>query len=66
MRLPGRLLILVQRLRTLTEFRTMAVAPFPIQCKRDGQWATLQTDDLLPGDVVSVGTPSRTAPVSAC
>ncbi|KIP05730.1 hypothetical protein PHLGIDRAFT_30782 [Phlebiopsis gigantea 11061_1 CR5-6] len=43
-----------QRLRTLTEFRTMAVAPFPIQCKRDGQWATLQTDELLPGDVVSV------------
>lgn len=43
-----------QRLRTLTEFRTMSVAPYPIQCKRDGKWATIQSDELLPGDVVSV------------
>ena len=33
----------------------MAVAPFPIQCIRGGKWVTLQTDELLPGDVVSVG-----------
>ena len=44
-----------QRLRTLTEFRTMAVAPFPIQCQRDGKWVQIQTDELLPGDVVSIG-----------
>lgn len=44
-----------KRLKTLTEFRTMAVAPFPIQCMRSGKWVTIQTDDLLPGDVVSVG-----------
>ncbi|PCH41918.1 endoplasmic reticulum Ca-transporting P-type ATPase [Wolfiporia cocos MD-104 SS10] len=43
-----------QRLRTLTEFRTMSVAPYAIQCLRDGKWVTVQTDDLLPGDVVSV------------
>ncbi|KAI0946865.1 hypothetical protein AcW1_010201 [Taiwanofungus camphoratus] len=43
-----------QRLRTLTEFRTMSVAPYPIQCKRDDKWSTVQTDELLPGDVVSV------------
>ncbi|EPQ51606.1 endoplasmic reticulum Ca-transporting P-type ATPase [Gloeophyllum trabeum ATCC 11539] len=43
-----------QRVRTLTEFRTMSVAPYPIQCFRDGQWITLQTDELLPGDVVSM------------
>ncbi|CCM06202.1 uncharacterized protein FIBRA_08445 [Fibroporia radiculosa] len=43
-----------QRLRTLTEFRTMSVAPYPIQCRRDGKWATIQSDELLPGDVVSV------------
>ena len=45
-----------QRLRTLTEFRTMAVTPYPIQCLRDNKWNTLQTDELLPGDVVSIGT----------
>ena len=44
-----------KRLKTLTEFRTMAVAPFPIQCVRGGKWVTIQTDELLPGDVVSVG-----------
>lgn len=33
----------------------MSVAPFPIQCKRDGKWVSLQTDELLPGDMVSVG-----------
>lgn len=33
----------------------MAVAPFPIQCMRGGKWVTIQTDELLPGDVVSVG-----------
>ncbi|KAG9309968.1 hypothetical protein JVU11DRAFT_10001 [Chiua virens] len=43
-----------QRLRTLTEFRTMSVAPYPIQCLRNSKWTTLQTDELLPGDVVSV------------
>ncbi|KIJ62125.1 hypothetical protein HYDPIDRAFT_136644 [Hydnomerulius pinastri MD-312] len=43
-----------QRLKTLTEFRTMSVAPYPIQCLRDSKWTTLQTDELLPGDVVSV------------
>jgi cation-transporting ATPase 13A1 len=50
------LIVIVQRLRTLTEFRTMSVAPYPIQCVRGGKWTTLQTTDLVPGDVVSIGT----------
>jgi cation-transporting ATPase 13A1 len=32
----------------------MAVTPYPIQVRRSGSWTTLQTTDLLPGDVVSV------------
>ncbi|KAF8958414.1 endoplasmic reticulum Ca-transporting P-type ATPase [Flammula alnicola] len=43
-----------QRVRTLTEFRTMSVVPYPIQCYRDNKWVKIQTDNLLPGDVVSV------------
>ncbi|KAI0300122.1 endoplasmic reticulum Ca-transporting P-type ATPase [Multifurca ochricompacta] len=43
-----------QRLKTLTEFRTMSVAPFPIQVFRDSKWSVLQSDDILPGDVVSL------------
>ncbi|PPQ67683.1 hypothetical protein CVT26_007410, partial [Gymnopilus dilepis] len=43
-----------QRVRTLTEFRTMSVAPYPIQVYRDSKWSKIQSDKLLPGDVVSL------------
>ncbi|KAL0958887.1 hypothetical protein HGRIS_014206 [Hohenbuehelia grisea] len=43
-----------QRVRTLTEFRTMSVAPFAIKCYRNSQWIEIQTDKLYPGDVVSL------------
>ncbi|KAF7303745.1 Cation-transporting ATPase [Mycena indigotica] len=43
-----------QRVRTLTEFRTMSVEPYPIQCYRDNKWQEIQTDKLLPGDVISL------------
>ncbi|PFH48590.1 hypothetical protein AMATHDRAFT_76662 [Amanita thiersii Skay4041] len=43
-----------QRVRTLTEFRTMSIAPFPIKCYRDSRWVEIQTDKLLPWDVVSI------------
>ncbi|CAL1710696.1 unnamed protein product [Somion occarium] len=43
-----------QRLRTLTEFRTMSVAPYTVHVKRDGKWVSVLSDDLLPGDVVSI------------
>ncbi|KAF9261090.1 endoplasmic reticulum Ca-transporting P-type ATPase [Marasmius fiardii PR-910] len=43
-----------QRVRSLTEFRTMAVTPYPINTYRDGKWSKIQSDQLLPGDVVSV------------
>jgi magnesium-transporting ATPase (P-type) len=33
----------------------MSVAPFPIQVLRDSKWSVIQTDELLPGDVVSLG-----------
>ncbi len=33
----------------------MSVAPFPIQVLRNSKWSVLQSDELLPGDVVSLG-----------
>ena len=33
----------------------MSVVPYPIQCYREDKWEQIQTDKLLPGDVVSVG-----------
>ncbi|KAH7098014.1 hypothetical protein BKA62DRAFT_714380 [Auriculariales sp. MPI-PUGE-AT-0066] len=43
-----------QRLKTLQEFRTMSIAPYPVQCFRSGAWVTVQSDELVPGDIVSV------------
>ncbi|EAU86785.2 ATPase [Coprinopsis cinerea okayama7 len=57
--------VVYQRVRTLTEFRTMNVTPYPIQCYRDSKWIEIQTDKLLPGDVVSVARVSAETTVPA-
>lgn len=44
----------LQRLRTLAEFRTMSIKPYPICVYRSNKWTEVQTDELLPGDIVSV------------
>lgn len=44
-----------QRQRTLNEFRTMSIKPYAINVYRERNWMEIQTDDLLPGDIVSVG-----------
>ncbi|SCU88127.1 LAMI_0D08878g1_1 [Lachancea mirantina] len=51
-----------QRLTTLREFRTMGIKPYSINVFRDGKWITVQTNELLPMDVVSI---TRTAEDSA-
>ncbi|ESK88685.1 endoplasmic reticulum ca-transporting p-type atpase [Moniliophthora roreri MCA 2997] len=42
-----------QRVRTLTEFRTMSVKPYQLNVYRDGKWKKIISDQLLPGDIVS-------------
>ncbi|TGZ83038.1 putative cation transporting ATPase [Ascodesmis nigricans] len=44
-----------QRQRTLTEFRGMSIKPHPIYVYRNNAWTEIQSDKLLPGDLVSVG-----------
>lgn len=44
-----------QRQRTMLEFRGMGIKPYPVLVYRDSKWTEIQTDELLPGDVVSVG-----------
>ncbi|KAF4595074.1 cation-transporting ATPase 4 [Ophiocordyceps camponoti-floridani] len=44
-----------QRQRTLNEFRGMSIKPYDIWVFRLGKWTEVQTDSLLPGDLVSVG-----------
>lgn len=43
-----------QRLRTLNEFRTMSIKPYNIQVYRSSKWSEVSTDELVPGDLVSV------------
>ncbi|KAI1432874.1 hypothetical protein GGR50DRAFT_671682 [Xylaria sp. CBS 124048] len=44
-----------QRQRTLTEFRGMSIKPYDMWVYRLGKWTEIQSDKLLPGDLVSVG-----------
>lgn len=43
-----------QRQRTLTEFRSMGIKPYTIWVFRLRKWEEIQSDKLLPGDLVSV------------
>ncbi|MBW0461714.1 hypothetical protein O181_001429 [Austropuccinia psidii MF-1] len=43
-----------QRLRTLNEFRTMSIKPYMINVFRSGKWSQVMSDDLVPGDLMSV------------
>ena len=47
--------VMWQRVRTLTELRSMLIKAYPIQCYHDRKWVKVQTNELLPGDVVSLG-----------
>lgn len=44
-----------QRQRTLTEFRGMSIKPYDLYVYRGERWTEVQSDTLLPGDLVSVG-----------
>lgn len=44
-----------QRQRTLTEFRGMSIKPYAVWVYRENKWVEVQSDALLPGDLVSVG-----------
>ncbi|KAI1276786.1 hypothetical protein F5Y07DRAFT_364989 [Xylaria sp. FL0933] len=43
-----------QRQRTLTEFRGMSIKPYDMWVYRLGKWTEIQSDKLVPGDLVSV------------
>lgn len=37
----------------------MSIKPYAIQTRREGKWIEIQTDELLPGDLVSIGEIAR-------
>nr|XP_019003040.1 cation-transporting ATPase 13A1 [Kwoniella mangroviensis CBS 8507]OCF66501.1 cation-transporting ATPase 13A1 [Kwoniella mangroviensis CBS 8507] len=46
--------VVFQRVRTLTEFRTMSITPYHVQTFRDGKWVDVISSELVPGDLVSI------------
>lgn len=49
--------VVAQRLKGLTEFRAMSLAPQDINVHRSGKWLTIKSDSLLPGDLVQLIMP---------
>ncbi|CUM67050.1 uncharacterized protein PRCAT00004739001 [Priceomyces carsonii] len=43
-----------QRRNTMAEFQTMGIKPYPIYAHRNGKWEQVQTNELLPSDLVSI------------
>ncbi|KAJ2993374.1 hypothetical protein HDV02_002451 [Globomyces sp. JEL0801] len=54
-----------QRLKNLQEFRSMSIAPYAINVYRSKQWISVQTDQLLPGDLCSVVRQKDENPIPA-
>ncbi|ODV65065.1 hypothetical protein HYPBUDRAFT_143950 [Hyphopichia burtonii NRRL Y-1933] len=43
-----------QRRTTMAEFQSMGIKPYTIYVYRDKKWKQIETNDLLPGDIVSI------------
>jgi cation-transporting ATPase 13A1 len=46
--------VVYQRVRTLTEFRSLSLKPFDIYVLRSNEWKLVKSDLLVPGDIVSI------------
>ena len=48
-------IVVWRRVLTLSELRSMSIEPYTMRYYCDGKWNKVQTDELLPGDVLSLG-----------
>ncbi|KAI7862416.1 HAD ATPase, P-type, family IC [Spinellus fusiger] len=46
--------VVFQRIKTIGEFRGMNQKPFRVYVKREKKWIQVESDELLPGDLVSM------------
>ncbi|CAE7636464.1 ATP13A1, partial [Symbiodinium sp. CCMP2456] len=43
-----------RRRHDLSELRSMRIPPMPTPAFRDGQWQEIQSNRLLPGDIIGI------------
>lgn len=55
--------VVMQRLQSLREMRSMSTRPYAIYAFRGGKWMNVNTDSLVPGDLVSIGRSKDEMPV---
>lgn len=48
-------ILVKQQQKNLADVRNMSSKPYPVFVYRSGKWAKISTEELLPGDIVSVG-----------
>lgn len=48
-----------QRHKTMRQLRGLGVQSFAVYCKRMGEWVVVPSEDLVPGDVISLRTPDK-------
>ena len=50
--------VVMQRMRSLKELRSLQAPKQALQVYRNGKWDRLPGDALVPGDIVSIGRPA--------
>ncbi|KAI8866746.1 P-type ATPase [Ramicandelaber brevisporus] len=46
--------VVFQRLRTITEFRSLSMKPYKLNVYRNKKWILIESDELIPGDLCSL------------